>query len=512
MRSTVKNIYKPIISRTLIIVLLLLVQILAMVLVVLRFSDRFLWYSGLSNILALLTVFTILRGNANPAYKLSWIVVILVLPIFGLLCYLIFGNRKLGRAATKKMEDLTARAARNYFRKNAVLPYLAAGDATGAAQSRYLENCAAYPLFRSTESRYLSSGEAYFAALVEELSRARSFIFLEYFIIGEGYMWDTVLSILREKAEAGLDVRLIYDDFGCLASLPHNFARKISDSGIRTMVFNPVMPVLNSGLNNRDHRKICVIDGNVGFTGGINLADEYINRKRRFGHWKDTGIMLRGDGVWGLTVMFLTMWSYLSGRIEPFEDFRPSINCSEAEGFVQPYADSPLDSEHVGEMAYMNMICSAKRYIYITTPYLVLDNEMRTALIGAAKRGVDVRIMTPGIPDKRYVFAVTRANYEPLVEAGIRIYEYAPGFLHAKSFVCDDRYAIVGTVNMDFRSFYLHFECATLLLHTKSVLDVRDDFLETRRQCREITKDRLKSQGLLKRLVQSFLSLFAPMM
>ncbi len=509
---TLKEHLKPVLSRSLIIALLLVVQILALVLVVLRFSDRYLWYSGLSHILALITVFYILRDKSNPAYKLAWIIVILLLPIFGLLCYAIFGNRKLGRAASKKMEDLTARSARNYFRKNAVLPYMESVDSDGAAMSRYLENYAGYPLFRNTETKYFPSGEEFFAALTSALRKARSFIFLEYFIVSEGEMWNAILEILKEKAEAGVDVRLIYDDFGCLITLPSNYQRELARYGIKCCVFNPVMPVLNSGLNNRDHRKICVVDGNIGFTGGVNIADEYINRKRRFGHWKDIGIALSGDGVWSLTVMFLTMWSYLTGKIEPFEDFRPSVIHTVTDSFVQPYADSPLDREHVGETAYMNLVAKARQSLYIMTPYLVLDNEMRTMLVNSAKSGVDVRIITPGIPDKRFVFAVTRANYAPLIEAGVRIFEYSPGFLHAKSFVVDDKYAAVGTVNMDFRSFYLHFECGTLLYGGDVIADVKSDFTETQKMCREITAQRLAAQPWYKRLLQVFLSLFSPMM
>ena len=333
-------------------------------------------------------------------------------------------------------------------------------------------------------------------------------------------MWGTILKILERKAQEGLDVRIIYDDVGCVNTLPARFYKELRERGIKCQVFNPFRPIISVVLNNRDHRKIMVIDGHTGFTGGINLADEYINRKQRFGHWKDTGIMLHGEAVWNFTMMFLKMWSVVSGSVDDLtpaalEKYKTDIWHKEAfeeDGFVQPYGDSPLDEETVGENIYLHMINRAQRYVYIFTPYLIIDEEMMTALCLAAKSGIDVRIVTPGIPDKRLVFLLSRSYYEQLIEAGVHIYEYTPGFLHAKCFVCDDQVATVGTVNLDYRSLYMHFECGVWMYRSSAVWQVLDDVKETIAKSREITLVDCRSQRQIIRLFQSLLRLFAPML
>ena len=328
-------------------------------------------------------------------------------------------------------------------------------------------------------------------------------------------MWDTILEILKEKVKQGVEVRVIYDDMGCIMTLPYRYDRKLEALGIQCCVFNPFIPVLTSRLNNRDHRKICVIDGHTGFTGGINLADEYINAYEKHGHWKDTAVLLRGEAVWNLTVMFLSMWDYIHGINEDFAPYKPSVHLTEqveSDGYVQPYSDNPLDGESVGETVYLNLINRAKRYVYINTPYLILDNEMATALRMAAKSGVDVRIVTPHIPDKWYVHAVTRAYYQMLLESGVRIYEYTPGFVHAKTFVVDDEYATVGTVNLDYRSLYLHFECGVLLYRSSSVAAVKEDYLKTLEVCQDVTLEECRRVPLIRQLGRAVLRVFAPLM
>ena len=338
---------------------------------------------------------------------------------------------------------------------------------------------------------------------------------MEYFIIEEGQMWDTILEILKEKAAEGVDVRVIYDDFGCLFLLPTGYDKKLEAMGIKCCVFNPFIPLLTLRMNNRDHRKICVIDGHTAFTGGINLADEYINAIDKHGHWKDTALIIKGEAVWSFTVMFLTMWDYLRKTNEDYEAYRPHVHHPEpfeGDGFVQPYTDCPLDNESVGENVYLNLINNAKEYVYINTPYLILDHEMITALSQAAKRGVDVRILTPHHGDKWYVHGVTRANYWALVDDGVKIYEYTPGFVHAKTFVVDDEYAVVGTINLDYRSLYLHYECAAWLYKTKSVLDVRDDYLETLKVSQKITSADFNTIPWYRKIMFAFLRIFAPLM
>ena len=309
--------------------------------------------------------------------------------------------------------------------------------------------------------------------------------------------------------------REIYDDFGCVTTLPYQYYKSLQQMGIKCAAFNQFRPVLNVILNNRDHRKIAVIDGHTAFTGGINLADEYINRKERFGHWKDSGICLHGEAVWSFTVMFLQMWSTITGMECNFESYRPEIYHEEAfkkDGFVQPYGDSPLDGETVGEHVYLNIISQAKKYLYIFTPYLIPDNETLTALCMAAKRGVDVRIVTPGIPDKKIVYILTQANYEILLESGVQIYQYTPGFIHSKSFVCDDEVATVGTINMDYRSMYLHFECGVWMYGSSAVAQVKEDALTTFEQCEQINMDYCRKKNFAVRALRGALKFLAPLL
>ena len=308
-------------------------------------------------------------------------------------------------------------------------------------------------------------------------------------------------------------MRLIYDDMGCMFTLPRDYNEQMAARGIQCRVFNRFVPVMSLRFNNRDHRKFLIIDGKVGFTGGINLADEYINRRERFGHWKDSAILLEGDAVWSMAVMFLTMWDHCCGWEEEFHHFRPEPAPARPwTGYVQPYTDTPLDREAVGQAVYLNMIGKARKYIYITTPYLVIDVATNTALCNAAKSGVDVRIITPHIPDKRYVFEVTRAHYPPLLEAGVRIYEYTPGFIHAKNFVVDDRFATVGTVNLDYRSLFLHFEDGVWLCEAPCIQDIRRDFEETLRVCQRISLRQRKYFNPIIQLYRNILRIFAPLM
>jgi cardiolipin synthase len=493
----------------------IIVQLALLLLMLLRFQEYFFYFYAVSIFLSILVVLYIINNKSNPAYKIAWIIPILLVPVFGGLIYLLFGGNKLSAHERKKMARL-----KRCFRNIHLLRFDALGEIDkispdAANQSRYILNAADSPPFQNTSAEYLPSGEAKFQRMLEELEKARHYIFLEYFIIQEGKMWNPILEILERKAREGLDVRVMYDDIGCLLTLPSNYRQTLEQKGIRCCVFNPFVPVLSSRLNNRDHRKICVIDGHTGFTGGINLADEYINAYEKHGHWKDTAVLLRGDAVWSLTVMFLSMWDYVSGAQEDFSLYLPrlhQLHPQPCDGFVQPYTDSPLDDEAVGETVYLNLINKAKRYVYITTPYLIISNEMITALCTAAKSGVDVRIITPHIADKWYVHAVTRAYYETLAEAGVKIFEYTPGFIHAKAFTVDDELGVVGTINLDFRSLYLHFECAAWLFRCRCILDMRDDFLATQAVSQEITLKECRAVRLPTRLLRSVLRLFAPLM
>ena len=363
---------------------------------------------------------------------------------------------------------------------------------------------------------YFALGEEKLDRLKWELESARRYIFLEYFIIEEGEIWNGILDILKRKAAQGIDVRVLYDDFGCASKLPYRYFEKLETFGIHARAFNSFVPIMTSRLNNRDHRKICVIDGHTAFTGGVNLADEYANKVVRFGHWKDTAVMLKGDAAWSMTVMFLTMWQYTAGGDEDFDRFRPDefelLEKEEDDGFVQPFSDSPHDTENVCENIYMNIIERAKDYVYITTPYLILDDATETSLKNAAKAGVDVRIITPHIPDKRLVFEATRANYMPLLKAGVKIYEYTPGFIHAKMFVSDDKIATVGTANLDYRSLFLHFECGALMYRSAAVSAVKTDFLETFEKSRRCTIAEMKRRSVFRKILASVMKIISPLL
>lgn len=502
---------KKVFSRTVVTTLLIVIQVAWLAALLLQLGNSLPAIQTVLRILSLVAILFVIKSDMNPSYKIGWILLIAVLPILGGLMYVIFGNKR----PTKNMREML----RAQLEKSA--EYLGTqesitGELDGGAAGlfKYLEGSAGYPTAKNTTVRYYRVGEEMYADLLPELEKAEKFIFLEYFIIRPGEMWDGVLEILKRKAAAGVDVRIIYDDMGCIDILPANYNATLEGWGIRTMAFNRFVPAVSLVMNNRDHRKITVIDGKVGFTGGINISDEYINLKERFGHWKDTGLMLKGPGVFNLTLMFLEMWNAFNKDGDGYAEFIPDSfeECGSADdGYVLSFSDSPLDNESVGESVYTDMLYQAKNYIYITTPYLAIDSELQTALCMAAKRGVDVRMITPGIPDKKLVYRLTRSYYPTLLRAGVKIYEYTPGFIHAKSFVCDDKLCVVGTINMDYRSLYLHFECGTLMYNNPEIKQVRKDDLETMEKCRKVELSDMKT-NFLGELFDSFLRSVAPLL
>lgn len=502
---------KKVFSRTVVTALLIVIQVAWLVALLLQLGNSLPAIQTVLRILSLVAILFVIKSDMNPSYKIGWILLIAVLPILGGLMYVIFGNKR----PTKNMREML----RAQLEKSA--EYLGTqesitGELDGGAAGlfKYLEGSAGYPTAKNTTVRYYRVGEEMYADLLPELEKAEKFIFLEYFIIRPGEMWDGVLEILKRKAAAGVDVRIIYDDMGCIDILPANYNATLEGWGIRTMAFNRFVPAVSLVMNNRDHRKITVIDGKVGFTGGINISDEYINVKERFGHWKDTGLMLKGPGVFNLTLMFLEMWNAFNKDGDGYAEFIPDSfeECGSADdGYVLSFSDSPLDNESVGESVYTDMLYQAKNYIYITTPYLAIDSELQTALCMAAKRGVDVRMITPGIPDKKLVYRLTRSYYPTLLRAGVKIYEYTPGFIHAKSFVCDDKLCVVGTINMDYRSLYLHFECGTLMYNNPEIKQVKKDDLDTMEKCRKVELSDMKT-NFLGELFDSFLRSVAPLL
>ena len=468
------------------------------------------------NLISFAISFVVIVSRTNDAYKLIWIYLILAFPVFGGLLYLVFsiqGSMKLMRPYMLGIENKTrvrnettietaTRACMEHTEHQTVIKYLS--DQSG------------FPVSNNTVTKFYPMGEDFYSDLLEALRSAEKYIFLEYFIIDEGKMWDSILEILEEKAASGVTVRIIYDDFGCIFNLPKNYPEMLAEKGIECRSFNRFRPLLTGLQNNRDHRKICSVDGKIAFTGGINLADEYINEIEKYGHWKDSAVGLIGEGAWSLTVIFLKMWLLTSPEFniddQDIFQYKPEaefIECND--GYVQPYCDSPLDKDQVCERIYMHLIHSAKKYLYICTPYLIIDDSMLGALTYAAQSGVDVRIITPHKWDKRLVHITTQSYYHDLIESGVRIYEYTPGFIHSKIFVSDDTVASIGTANLDFRSLYLHFECGTLLYGSSAVIEAKDDFLATLKECKEIRAEDCK-HGVLRRLLGSVMRLIAPLL
>ncbi len=375
---------------------------------------------------------------------------------------------------------------------------------------RYVNRSGYFPIYKNTSTTFFPSGEAKFEAMLEELKKAEKFIFLEYFIITEGLMWGSILKILADKASQGVDVRVMYDGMCEISTLTADYPKRLEKLGIKCKPFSPIHPFLSSHYNYRDHRKILVIDGKVAFTGGVNLADEYINQEERFGHWKDTAVMVKGQAVKSFTLMFLQMWNLTEQEVK-WDECKVEAS-AESDGYVMPYCDCPLDGERVGESVYMDILYRAKHYVHIMTPYLILDNELETALKYAAQRGVDVKIILPGIPDKKIAYSLAKSHYPQLVKYGVKIYEYDPGFVHAKIFVSDNEKAVVGTINLDYRSLYHHFECAAYMYMTSCVSEIEADYQETLKKCSAVTNESIKNEKIFYKVFGAIVKILAPLM
>lgn len=468
------------------------------------------------SVLSWITVLYLINKNERPSTKLNWILLILIAPVFGVPAYLLYGEGRPTFVMRRKLEKSVQENGVT-MQKLCGAPQEIQIQNRKDAVKQYLQTIARYPAFSQGGAKYYPSGEAMFPDMLQAISQAKKYILVEYFIIAHGKMWNEILKRLVEKAELGVQVRIIYDDFGCMMTLPPKYDKYLESlhENIRCMTFNNVVPVFAVRMNNRDHRKILVVDGETAFTGGINLADEYIGEVRRFGYWKDTGVRITGKPVLSFVRMFFDMWNAfrtdkedLSSYLSACQQDKPNEKEKAADGAViQPYDDSPFDDVSVGETVYLDIINSATKYLYIFTPYLLLDELMRTALCLAALRGVDVRIVTPGIPDKKTVYRLTRANYSVLMKAGVKIYEYTPGFIHAKSILCDDECAVVGTINFDYRSLYYHFENAVYLKNSEAITDLKRDCEETFAVSTLCTKENTK-RSVFGRLWDALLRVF----
>ena len=511
-RVSGKRVASLILGRLPITLLIILTEIFWMVAFGLWLNAYSRWLNIFFTILSAVIVAYLILKDENQSYKLTWIIVISFLPLLGGLMYLLFGNKRPSRKMRRRLEHIEA--AHHELMTGQRQGLLEERDPRMAGTSAYLTRQGPFPAYGNTDVAYFEVGESMFARLLPDLEAAKSYIFMEYFILADGTIWEEVSDILCRKAAEGVDVRLIYDDMGSVSVLPRGMAQRMHRAGIKVLAFNPFLPFVSLVMNHRDHRKITIIDGRVAYTGGINIADEYANRYERYGHWKDTGLRMEGEAVKSFTVMFLNMWNAFRKTETDYSPFLPPHSeegVDRQKGVIQPYCDSPLDEENLAENVYLDILAQAKRYVYIFTPYLIIDSEMQSALVLAAKRGVDVRIVTPGVPDKKMVYRLTRSYYRPLLKAGVRIYEYTPGFLHAKSYVCDDRVAVVGTINMDYRSLFLHFECGALLLDAPVIADIKQDAISTMAESREIFQKDCKKYSMPS-LIDLILRIFSPLL
>ena len=516
LRLYLKKISKFLFNRIMYVIVAIVTQVAWVVVQFVRLAGYSTYIQIALTVISIIVVLFVINQDINPSYKLLWTFLILALPIFGLVFFLLVGETRRTSSVDRRYNRVVKKEPVIFNEDEGARKRLETLDPGAFRQSAYIRNATGSPLMQSTQARYFASGEDLLPVMQEEIGKAKHYIFIEFFIIRDGFMWESILKVLEKKAREGVDVRIIYDDFGCMTTLPVRYYETLRQKGIRCEVFNRFHFLANIVHNNRDHRKLCIIDGHTGITGGINLSDEYINQDRRFGHWKDTALLLKGDAVWNLTVMFLQMWNVVTKTDDdiPYGEYLPDRYLSrpfDSEGFFQPFADSPLDKEAVGANVYLNILAQARKYVYIYTPYLIVDSEMRNALCLAAKSGVDVRIITPGIPDKKLVFLLTQSYFGNLVKAGVKIYKYKPGFLHAKSFVCDDRIAVCGTINLDYRSLYLHFEDGVWIYGSHIVSDIKLDFEETLSLCQEVTLQECLGKKLPVRALQSVFRVLAPL-
>ncbi len=447
--------------------------------------------------------------------QIGWIVLLLLFPILGLCLYGLFGHTDLiGKKKQRRFDKLDKALFPMIPQEERVLRQLEKEEFAVANQCRYISKFSGFPVYDNTDVIFYAEASEGFEAQLAELEKAKKYIFMEYHAIEEATAFARLKEVLGRKAAEGVEVRLLYDDVGSVGFIDSGFIKRMEAIGVQCRVFNPVLPILNLFMNNRDHRKITVIDGNVGFTGGYNLADEYFNITHPYGYWKDTGVKLTGDAVKSLLVMFLEMWNAMKETDDCAPDCWavPSQKGAEVSGYVQPYADSPLDSEYIGENVYLNLIKNAKHKLYVATPYLIISDEMNRELGLAAKRGVDVRVITPGIPDKKLIYKITRSYYAGLVLQGVRVYEYTPGFLHEKQVLCDEDCAVVGTINFDYRSLYHHFENGVFLYRCEAIKDIAKDFDDTLEKSEEVTEYYKSGRSAVLRGTQCLLRLFAPLL
>ena len=504
------KILKLLVSRFLIVFLMIALQLALYFSVWYYLEKRYVWLSMAIDIIAVIVIISIIGRNQPAVYKLPWIIAILLLPFAGITLFLMFGQLNLSKKFADRFKDVYE------VTQNAVKePDEELKNSLAYGQSSYILNTCHLPAFRHCYNEYLPTGEIFFNKLEDELLKAERYIMMEYFIVEKGFLWNQIFSILKNKIQQGVKIYFMYDDIGSISKFPRNFYMELKKEGINAVVFNKFVPITSSVHNNRDHRKITIIDGKTAFTGGANIADEYINVTHPFGKWKDSGIMIKGQAVDSFVALFLQNYNVMVRNPLHIDEYVcKEHETFEEKGFVQPYGDGPrpIFNHYVGRDIYLNIINQSKKYLYITTPYLIVDFNILEALCNASKRGVDVRLITPHIPDKKSIYLMTKSNYTMLIKEGVKVYEYKPGFIHAKTFVCDDEYGVVGTVNLDYRSFLHHYECGVWMYKTESIKPMKQDFLEIVKN--ESLEMNLKNSHLnpIMRFIRNALNLFAPLL
>lgn len=514
MKKAKKGILRIVFSRTFILLSLVILQLVvfgATITYMKEYATYIYW--GLL-VLGVIVVIYIINCDSSPDFKLTWILLIMITPVLGTAFYAFVKLQPGSHYLEKRLAVLQKETRKYMIQDQRVVCDVRTSKPANANLAAYLNNKVAYPMYQNTGAVYFPSGEDLFLEMKRKLRDAKNYIFVEYFIIEEGIMWGEILDILKEKASLGVEVRVMYDGTCSMVSLPYHYDKEMEKVGIHCKPFSPIRPVLSSYQNNRDHRKICVIDGKVAFTGGVNLADEYINQKKRFGHWKDTAVMLQGEAVQSFTMMFLQMWNISTRKKEKYETYLTGKKEEKDRelGYVLPYADSPYDGRNIGEQVYLHILNHAKKYVHIMTPYFIVDDDMMQTLTYASECGVEVQIIMPHVPDKWYAFALAKTYYRKLLEAGVEIYEYTPGFVHAKVFVSDDDTATVGTINLDYRSLFHHFECGTFIYENPVVQEIEKDFQKTLKQCQKVTLEDLKKQNVFLKICGNIFKLIAPLM
>ncbi len=508
-----KGLFRVIFSRLGVITALILVNSFVMLGVFKWFEGFLPHYLGSTTAFTAIMVLYLINSRMNPTAKITWLVLIMMSPVFGA-AMLWYTQTDFGHRALKNRMAKIIRETDHFIPQNQrVIEDIAVEKPETVALAKYINRSGCHPAYKNTDVKYFPSGEKKFEELIIQLEQAENFIFMEYFIIDEGIMWGKILEILARKVREGVDVRVMYDGTCEYTTLTRDYKNRLEKLGIKCKVFAPAKPFVSTYYNYRDHRKILVIDGHTAFNGGVNLADEYINEVERFGHWKDTAVMLKGEAVKSFTLMFMQMWNVDSEELDYNKYLSyPTHPVEKARGFVIPYGDCPLDDDKLGERVYMDVLNRAHTYVHIMTPYLILDGEMETAIKFAAERGVEVSIIMPGIPDKKMPYALAKTHYKSLIESGVKIYEYTPGFVHAKVCVSDDSSAIVGTINFDYRSLYHHFECATYMSGTSCIEEIEADFNETVKKCRLVTADKVKDEKFRVKLMGILLKSIAPLL